>query len=81
MIDLPRDVKLKYDADLVLFKNQIEDLKRKATEAKSILLTEQFEPFHDSENIDDRINYVLQFIDYIIDLVLFPDEEIIIKLK
>jgi len=81
MIDLPNDIKLKYDADLVMFRNQIEDLKRKAIAAKSLLLTEQFEPFHDSENIDDRINYVLQFIDYIIDLVLFPDEEVFIKLK
>lgn len=81
MIDLPKDIKLKYDADVVMFRNQIEDLKRKAIAAKSMLLTDQFEPYQYSENIDDRINYVLQFIDYIIDLVLFPDEEVIIKLK
>ena len=81
MIDLPNEIKIKYDADVALFNNQIEDLKRKSIVAKKRLLSEQFEPYPNNGSKDDMTNFVLQFTDFILDLTLFPDDEVLNKLK
>ena len=81
MIELPNEIKIKYDADVALFYNQIEDLKRKSIAAKNKLLLEQFEPYPHNGNTDDKMNFVLQFMNFILDLTMFPDDEVFNKLK
>lgn len=81
MIKLPIDIKLKMDADIVSYNLLIEELKEKSIIAKNILLTENWEPFQGNNSKDDKIIFILQFTDFILDLVLFPDEEVIDKLN
>lgn len=81
MIEPPNDIELFYDNDLASYKNLIDELKRKAIIAKNILFSEQFEPYPENGSNDDKIDFLLQFIDFIGDLALFPDDGVIKKLK
>lgn len=81
MIALPNEIKIRYDIDVALFNKQIEDLKRKSIVAKNRLLSEQFKPYPNDGSKDDKINFVLQFTDFILDLTLFPDDEVLNKLR
>jgi hypothetical protein len=81
MIELPKEIKEKYDLDVVLFNVGIEYLRAQAALSKKRLLTESFDQFPTEGNLDDKINFVLQFTEIIQILVLFPDDEVIGKLK
>lgn len=81
MIELTKDLKLKYDTDVELFNNQILELKAKSIIAKNRLLSETFIPYKNGGSINDKINFVNQFILFLSDLTLFPDDEILIKLR
>lgn len=81
MIIMPKDIKIQYEEDVKKYNSKIEKLKRKSISAKEILLNEQFEPFPNNGSHDDKIDFVLQFMPFIRDLTLFPDEEVIQKLK
>lgn len=81
MIKLTKELKLKYDTDVELFNNQILELKAKSIIAKNRLLSENFIPYKNGCITEDKINFVNQFIDFLSDLTLFPNDEIIIKLR
>ncbi len=81
MIELPEDIKIQYEKDVEMYFAEIEKLKRKSISARGILLTEQFDPFPNNGSQDDRMNFVVQFMPFILDLTLFPDDEVIQKLK
>jgi hypothetical protein len=81
MIELTKELKLKYDTDVELFNKQVLELKAKSIIAKKRLLSENFIPYKNGGNIDDTINFVNQFIVFVSDLTLFPDDEILIKLR
>lgn len=78
---LPEDIKIQYEKDVEMYFAEIEKLKRKSISAKEILLNEEFDPFPNNGSQDDKIDFVLQFMPFIRDLTLFPDEEVIQKLK
>jgi hypothetical protein len=78
---LPDDIKIQYEKDVEMYLAEIEKLKRKSISAKEKLLNEQFDPFPNNGSQDDKIDFVLQFMPFISDLTLFPDEEVIQKLK
>ena len=78
---LPSDIKIQYEKDVEMYFAEIEKLKRKSISAKEILLNEQFDPFPNDGSQDDKIDFVNQFMPFILDLTLFPDEEVIQKLK
>ena len=81
MIELTKELKLKYDTDVELFNNQISELKAKSIIAKDRLLSENFISYKNGCITEDKINFVNQFIDFLSDLTLFPNDEIIIKLR
>lgn len=81
MIELTKELKLKYDTDVELFNKQVLELKAKSIIAKKRLLSENFIPYKNGGNIDDTINFVNQFIVFVSDLTLFPDDEILSKLR
>ncbi len=81
MMPMPEDIKIQYEKDVEKYKSEIEKLKRKSISAKEILLNEQFDPFPNDGSQDDKIDFVNQFMPFILDLTLFPDEEVIQKLK
>ncbi len=78
---MPEDIKIQYEKDVEMYFAEIEKLKRKSIAAKEILLNEQFDPFPNDGSQDDKIDFVNQFMPFILDLTLFPDEEVIQKLK
>lgn len=78
---LPEDIKIQYEKDVEMYFAEIEKLKRKSISAKEILLNEEFDPFPNNGSKDDKIDFVLQFMPFILDLTLFPDEEVLQKLK
>lgn len=81
MIELTKEIKLKYDTDVELFNNQILELKAKSIIAKKRLLSENFIPYKNGCITEDKIKFVNQFIDFLSDLMLFPNDEIINKLR
>lgn len=81
MIELTKELKLKYDTDVELFNNQILELKAKSIIAKKRLLSENFIHYKNGCIKEDKINFVNQFIDFLSDLILFPNDEILIKLR
>jgi hypothetical protein len=81
MIKLTKELKLKYDTDVELFNNQILELKAKSIIAKKRLLSENFIHYKNGCIKEDKINFVNQFIDFLSDLILFPNDEILIKLR
>jgi hypothetical protein len=81
MIELTKELKLKYDTDVELFNNQIFELKAKSIIAKKRLLSENFIPYKNGCIKEDKIKFVNQFIDFLSDLTLFPNDEIINKLR
>lgn len=81
MIILPEDIKIQYEKDVEMYFAEIEKLKRKSISAREILLAESFDPFPNDGCQDDKIGFVNQFMPFILDLTLFPDEEVIQKLK
>lgn len=81
MIPLPEDIKIQYEKDVEMYFAEIEKLKRKSISAREILLTERFDLFPNNGSQDDKINFVLQFMPFIRYLALFPDDEVIHKLK
>lgn len=81
MIIMPKDIKIQYEEDVEKYNSEIEKLKRKSIAAKEILLNEQFDLFPNNGSQDDKIDFVLQFMPFIRDLTLFPDEEVLQKLK
>ena len=81
MMPMPEDIKIQYEKDVEKYNLEIEKLKRKSISAKEILLNEQFDPFPNDGSQDDKIDFVNQFMPFILDLTLFPDEEVIQKLK
>jgi hypothetical protein len=81
MIDLPNDFKPFYDKDLVLYEKQIAQLKRKAINAKDCLLSEQFVQFNKYGSKDDHIEFIVQTMELVFDLALFPDDLVINRLK
>jgi hypothetical protein len=78
---LPENIKIQYEKDVEMYFAEIEKLKRKSISAKEILLNEEFDPFPNNGSQDDKIDFVLQFMPFISDLTLFPDEEVLQKLK
>jgi len=78
---LPEDIKIQYEKDVEMYFAEIEKLKRKSISSKEILLNEEFDPFPNNGSQDDKIDFVLQFMTFIRDLTLFPDEEVLQKLK
>jgi hypothetical protein len=78
---LPEDIKIQYEKDVEMYFAEIEKLNRKSISAKEILLNEEFDPFPNNGSQDDKIDFVLQFMTFIRDLTLFPDEEVLQKLK
>jgi hypothetical protein len=78
---LPENIKIQYEKDVEMYFAEIEKLKRKSISAKEILLNEEFDPFPNNGSQDDKIDFVLQFMPFIRDLTLFPDEEVLQKLK
>lgn len=78
---LPEDIQIQYEKDVEMYFAEIEKLKRNTISAKEILLNEEFVPFPNNGSQDDKIDFVLQFMPFIRDLTLFPDEEILQKLK
>jgi hypothetical protein len=81
VIPLPEDIKIQYEKDVEMYFAEIEKLKRKSISAREILLTERFDLFPNNGSQDDKINFVLQFMPFIRHLALFPDDEVIHKLK
>ncbi len=81
MIELTKELKLKYDTDVELFNNQILELKAKSFIAKERLLSENFIPLQNGCSTKDKIYFVNQFIGFLSDLTLFPNNEILIKLQ
>ena len=81
MINLTDEIQVKYDKDLVKYFALIKELNEKSKASKEVFLTKTFEPFPENGNIEDKIEFLLQFFDLLPDFVLFPDEEIIKKLR
>ena len=81
MIIMPKDIKIQYEEDVEKYNTEIEKLKHKSISAKERLLNEQFDPFPNNGSQDDKIDFVFQFMPFIRDLTLFPDDEVIQKLK
>lgn len=81
MIFMPKDIKIQYEEDVEKYNTEIEKLKHKSISAKERLLNEQFDPFPNNGSQDDKIDFVFQFMPFIRDLTLFPDDEVIQKLK
>ena len=81
MINLTDEIQVKYDKDLVKYFALIKELNEKSKASKEVFLAKTFEPFPENGNIEDKIEFLLQFFDLLPDFVLFPDEEIIKKLR
>lgn len=59
----------------------LDELKRRAEIARNKILYDVFDPLVDSSNQDELINYVVQFIPLLCDVVFFPDDVLIEKLR
>ena len=81
MIELTKELKLTYETDIDLFNEQVLELKAKFIIAKKRLLSENFIPYKNDGSTEYKINFVKQFVDFVSDLTLFPDDEILIKLR
>lgn len=81
MIELPIEIKVQYDADVILYKQQIEELKIKSIVAKKKLFSEEFKPFPNGGSTDDKVSFFIQFDDFLRDLTLFPDDAVLKKLR
>ena len=81
MIKLPLEIILQYDLDVTQFENEIKRLKHKAKIAKKSLFTKHLFKFEDNFGSDKKIEFVNQFSCFLTNLTLFPDEEIIQKLR
>ena len=81
MINLTDEIQVKYDKDLVKYFALIKELNEKSKASKEVFLTKTFEPFPENGNTEEKIEFLLQFFDLLPDFVLFPDEEIIKKLR
>jgi len=81
MIDMPEAVRIIYDEDVVHFNSIIDELKINSVVAKNWLMSENIEPFPCDGSLDDKINFVLQFTDYLQDLIFFPEAAILDKLR
>ena len=68
MIELPIEIKVQYDADVILYKQQIEELKIKSIVAKKKLFSEEFKPFPNGGSTDDKVSFFIQFDDFLRDL-------------
>jgi hypothetical protein len=78
---LPDEIKIHYEKDVALYYSEIEKLKLKSISAKHRLLTEEFESFPVNGSNDDKAKFVVQFLDFLLDLTLFPDLEVFDKLR
>jgi hypothetical protein len=81
MIKLPLEIILQYDLDVTQFENEIKRLKHKAKIAKKSLFGKHLFKFEDNFGSDKKIEFVNQFSCFLTNLTLFPDEEIIQKLR
>jgi hypothetical protein len=81
MIKLPLEIKLQYDLDVTQFENEIKRLKHKAKIAKKSLFAKHLFKFEDNFGSDKKIEFVNQFSYFLTNLTLFPDEDIIQKLR
>jgi hypothetical protein len=81
MINLTDEIQDNYDKDLVKYFALIKELNEKSKASKEVFFAKTFEPFPENGNIEDKIEFLLQFFDLLPDFVLFPDEEIIKKLR
>lgn len=81
MIPLPNEFQIQKDKDSELYFALIELLKSNAIKAKQILLETEFTQFPINGSQDDKAKFVRQFIPLLLNLILFPDEEVIQKLK
>lgn len=59
----------------------LDDLKSRAEIARNKILYDEFDQLVDSTNQDELINFVVQFIPLLRDVVFFPDDELIVKLR
>ena len=59
----------------------LEDLKSRAEKARNKILYDEFDPLVNSDDQDELINYVVQFIPLLHDVVFFPDDQLIEKLR
>jgi hypothetical protein len=81
MIQMREDIKIQYEKCVEMYFAEIENLKLKSIKAREHLLTHQFTPFPSNGSQIDKSAFILQYIPFIRDLVLFPDNEVIQKLK
>jgi len=81
MNQLLTEIRLQIEADVILYQQQIEQLKIKSIAAKKRLLLEKFEPFPIVSSPADRASFFRQFHDLLTDLTLFPDDEVLKKLR
>ncbi len=61
--------------------SQIDCLKNKAEKAKAEIMNGEFEKLGDNPDQDDILFFVTQFLNFVPDCALFPDEELINKLR
>ncbi len=81
MIELPPEIQTKYDSDFADYQKQILALKVVANQARLTFLHTEYKPFTKICSKDERIKFILQFKREINYLILFPDDEVINKLK
>jgi hypothetical protein len=81
MIYLTDDGRVKYQEDVAKYYTTIDNLKQISIPVKKIFLTEHFEPFPNNGSRGDNVAFITQFIDLIGPLTLFPDEEVLLKLR
>ena len=81
MIKIPETLRSQIEENELRFRKQVETMRTKAVRSKQELLTTDFDSFPSDGNLDDKINFVLQFIPILPDLVLFPDKEVLDKLR
>jgi hypothetical protein len=81
MIKIPESLRAQIEENELRFRKQVETMRTKAVRSKQELLTTDFDSFPSDGNSDDKINFVLQFIPILPDLVLFPDKEVLDKLR
>lgn len=81
MIPISNEFQIQKDKDSELYFALIVLLKNNAIKAKQILLETEFTQFPINGSQDDKAKFVRQFIPLLLDLILFPDEEVIQKLR
>lgn len=81
MIALPKEIREIYDLDVIQYNMEIENLRLQSISSKKKLLSEQFFQLPKDCTKDDKVKFVLQFKELISVLILFPDEEVIMKFK